>query len=87
MCVPANEIYRVILLSCVLTLLFITGDILPVSGTVFDLTQPTRLGDVLNNVTVDNIAMGYDHNYCIRGAPGVKKVARYCKYHTQEVQM
>lgn len=39
-----------------------TGNLLPVSGTLFDLRTPRILGDVINNVP--NYP-GYDHNYCI----------------------
>ena len=38
-----------------------SGEIAAVSGSVFDLRKPTRLGDVINTVP----GGGYDHNFCI----------------------
>lgn len=38
-----------------------TGNLLPVSNTVFDLQVPKVLGDVIHNVPGN----GYDHNFCI----------------------
>ena len=43
-----------------------TGDISPVLGTEFDLTQEVRLGNVINSVqgpTPDN--NGFDHNFVV----------------------
>ncbi|ELT90176.1 hypothetical protein CAPTEDRAFT_223938 [Capitella teleta] len=52
-----------------------TGEIAPVSGTIFDFTSSRRLGDVLHNVSVDNVTPGYDHNFCVRGATGRRRIA------------
>ncbi|CAH0556968.1 unnamed protein product [Brassicogethes aeneus] len=40
----------------------ITGKLLPVSGTAFDLRNPTVLGERINNIPGN---LGYDHNFCI----------------------
>lgn len=40
-----------------------TGNILPVTGTPLDFTQPTRIGDHINELPVD---MGFDHNYVLQ---------------------
>jgi aldose 1-epimerase len=41
-----------------------TGEILPVSGTVYDLRQQTVIAD-----RVAVLPKGYDHNYCVKGTP------------------
>ncbi len=50
------------------------GEIADVSGTVFDLRTPTRLGDVID----DNMLTlgGFDHNFCIRGPTGKRFAAK-----------
>jgi aldose 1-epimerase len=40
----------------------VTGEIVAVKGTAFDLTKETRLGDVIHNVPN---AKGFDHNFVI----------------------
>ena len=49
-----------------------TGTILPVDGTLYDLTSPACLGE---RNAPDAIAGGYDDNYVLPTAPGVKRVA------------
>lgn len=49
-----------------------TGDILPVQGTLYDLTAPACLGE---RNAPDAIAGGYDDNYVLPSMPGVKEVA------------
>jgi len=52
-----------------------TGDIVSVDATVFDLTKPTRLGDVLSNCPGgDN--NGFDHNFVVHGDDKLNKVCR-----------
>lgn len=53
-----------------------SGDIQSVNNTSFDFTRPRFLREVLQNVTIDNIKMGFDHTYCLRGAPGRRVAAR-----------
>lgn len=43
-----------------------------VDGTIFDLREPRRLGNVIHNVT----GGGYDHNFCVRGPTGKRLTAR-----------
>lgn len=40
-----------------------TGNILPVSGTPLDFTQPTRIGEHINSLPADG---GFDHNYVLQ---------------------
>jgi aldose 1-epimerase len=40
-----------------------TGNILPVTGTPLDFTQPTKIGGHINELPVD---MGFDHNYVLQ---------------------
>ena len=42
-----------------------TGEILPVAGTVFDLTRGVALGDVINTVPGSRDNTGFDHNFVI----------------------
>ena len=49
-----------------------TGAILPVAGTLYDLTSPACLGE---RNAPDAISGGYDDNYVLPTAPGVKRVA------------
>lgn len=49
-----------------------TGAILPVTGTLYDLTAPACLGE---RNAPDAIAGGYDDNYVLPTTPGVKRVA------------
>jgi len=46
-----------------------TGEIAPVQGTVFDLRQPTRLGDVLGSCPGGE-NNGFDHNFVVAGPAG-----------------
>jgi len=48
-----------------------TGDIAPLKGTPMDFTQPTRIGDRIDQLKKTG---GYDHNY-ILGEDGVMKLA------------
>lgn len=49
-----------------------TGTILPVAGTLYDLTSPACLGE---RNAPNAIAGGYDDNYVLPTAPGVKRAA------------
>lgn len=49
-----------------------TGAILPVTGTLYDLTAPACLGE---RNAPDAIAGGYDDNYVLPTTPGVKRAA------------
>ena len=49
-----------------------TGAIMPVTGTLYDLTQPAKLGE---RNAPGAIAGGYDDNYVLPAAPGIKKAA------------
>lgn len=40
----------------------LSGKFIPVTGTVFDLRVPTKMGDVINKIPN---SPGYDHNYCV----------------------
>ena len=51
-----------------------SGTLAPVSGTPFDLRNPTRLGDRLKSV---RNGKGYDTNFCVGGRTGnLTRVAR-----------
>ncbi|XP_060528094.1 galactose mutarotase-like isoform X2 [Cylas formicarius] len=54
-----------------------TGNLPPVSGTVFDLRVPKTLGDVINKVPN---AKGYDHNFCVTKASS-QELAFVAKAH------
>ena len=58
------------------TTLIPTGELAPVAGTPFDFTKPTRIGD---RIGVENEQLkragGYDHNWVLRGQPGVLRPA------------
>eukprot|EP00918_Siedleckia_nematoides_P031572 GHVU01068344.1.p1 GENE.GHVU01068344.1~~GHVU01068344.1.p1 ORF type:complete len:431 (-),score=46.01 GHVU01068344.1:159-1451(-) len=60
-----------------------TGEIKDVTSTVFDLREPTRLGDVIKNVTVKGD--GYDSNFCVRGPTGKRFAARISEPTTGRV--
>ncbi len=53
-----------------------TGSIMPVAHTPFDFSQPTKIGSRIN---ADNLqlqyGLGYDHNFVVRGTPGVLRIA------------
>ena len=49
-----------------------TGEIAPVSGSVFDLQEPQKLGEAIPKVVAAKC--GYDHNFCLE-RPGEKKLA------------
>ena len=49
-----------------------TGEIASVSGSVFDLQQPQKLGEVIPKVV--GAKCGYDHNFCLERS-GERKLA------------
>ncbi|MEX2401628.1 MAG: aldose epimerase family protein [Rhodothermales bacterium] len=53
-----------------------TGELRPVTGTPFDFTEPTPIGE---RIEADNrqleIAGGYDHNFVLNGSPGELRLA------------
>ncbi|MCR5427091.1 MAG: galactose mutarotase [Lachnospiraceae bacterium] len=52
-----------------------TGEIAPVAGTPMDLTSLTRVGDHIDDAFEQlTMAGGYDHNYCIDGWDGSKRL-------------
>ena len=51
----------------------VTGEILAVKGTAFDLSKETRLGNVIHNVPN---AKGFDHNFAIRSSSNDGRAAR-----------
>jgi len=52
-----------------------SGEVVPVSGTMFDLRQPVLLGDRIPKVPVEEgDKHGFDHNFCING-DGPKNLA------------
>ena len=51
-----------------------TGEILPVRGTPLDFTQPTRIGDRIDQFKPK--LSGYDHNYVLSGGEILKMAAR-----------
>ena len=51
------------------------GSIVPVTGSPFDLRESTRLGDRMDPDGMDL----YDHNFCVQGPTGKKRVARLGK--------
>jgi aldose 1-epimerase len=53
-----------------------TGEIAPVAGTPMDLTKLIRVGDHIDDDFEQlTMAGGYDHNYCIDGWDGTKRLA------------
>ncbi len=53
-----------------------TGKIEPVAGTPFDFNTPTLIGQRINNIDQQlKYGKGYDHNYALRKAAGLQKVA------------
>ncbi len=55
----------------------LAGTIADVAGTLYDLRQSTRLGDVIDNVVVGNDGVaGFDNNFVITGPTGKKLAAR-----------
>jgi len=51
-----------------------TGEILPLKGTLMDFSQPTRIGDRIQQLKPK--MSGYDHNYILGGGKGLKLAAR-----------
>ena len=51
-----------------------TGEILPLKGTLMDFSQPTRIGDRIQQLKPK--MSGYDHNYILGSAKGLKMAAR-----------
>ena len=51
-----------------------TGEILPLKGTVMDFSQPTRIGDRIDQLKPK--LNGYDHNYILAEGKGLKPAAR-----------
>ena len=47
-----------------------TGAYAPVAGTPLDFTSETRIGDRIGSLD-DTAAIGYDHNYVLRGGRGI----------------
>ncbi len=57
-----------------------TGELAAVKGTPLDLTAPTRIGDHIDDDFEQlTMAGGYDHNFCIRGWDGTKRLAATVK--------
>jgi len=53
-----------------------TGKLAPVAGTPFDFTHPTVIGDRIDAPNEQlKFAGGYDHNWVVRGTPGVLRPA------------
>ena len=67
-----------------------TGELKSVAGTFFDLRQPTRIGDHIDDFSDDQLKAGggYDHNFCLDGeglreavvleSPETGRVMRVC---------
>lgn len=55
-------------------IVLLPGEILSVSGSVFDLRNTTRLGDVIVHVFNDTKNPGFDHNFVVEGS-GMRQVA------------
>ncbi len=53
---------------------FHSGELRDVTGSIFDLRQPTLLGDVIPQMSETR---GYDHNFVLRGPTGKRLAARY----------
>lgn len=51
-----------------------TGEILPLKGTLMDFSQPTRIGDRIQQLKPK--MSGYDHNYILGNGTGLKMAAR-----------
>lgn len=51
-----------------------TGEILPLKGTLMDFSQPTRIGDRIDQMKAKT--SGYDHNYVLGSGKGLKMAAR-----------
>jgi aldose 1-epimerase len=51
-----------------------TGEILPLKGTLMDFSQPTRIGDRIQQLKPK--MSGYDHNYILGSGKGLKMAAR-----------
>src|SRR5436190_3987152 len=51
-----------------------TGDIRPLQGTVMDFSQPTRMGDGIDQLKPN--LNGYDHNYILGDGHDMKMAAR-----------
>jgi aldose 1-epimerase len=51
-----------------------TGEILPLKGTLMDFSQPTRIGDRIQQLKPK--MNGYDHNYILGGSQRMKMAAR-----------
>lgn len=54
--------------------LIATGEILPLKGTLMDFSQPTRIGDRIEQLKPK--MNGYDHNYILGGSHSMKLAAR-----------
>ncbi|WP_312694018.1 aldose epimerase family protein [Caproiciproducens sp.] len=53
-----------------------TGELTPVAGTPYDFNKPKTIGqDIKANDALLRSCGGYDHNFVIRGADGIKKAA------------
>ncbi len=54
-----------------------TGEVAPVSGTPLDFTTPQRIGARIgSSFQAIRYGQGYDHNFVLRGGPGLKTAAR-----------
>jgi aldose 1-epimerase len=51
-----------------------TGEIMPLKGTLMDFSQPTRIGDRIQQLKPK--MSGYDHNYILGSGKGLKMAAR-----------
>ena len=54
--------------------LIVTGEILPLKGTLMDFNQPTRIGDRIEQLKPK--MAGYDYNYILGEGNGIKMAAR-----------
>jgi aldose 1-epimerase len=59
-----------------------TGEIARAAGTVFDFTEPKRIGDDINSGKIN----GYDHNF-ILGEPGVMRKAAVAAHSASGIEM
>lgn len=54
-----------------------TGEVRPVAGTPFDFRAPAAIGARIGDADDQlRIGQGYDHNFMLRGGPGLKHAAR-----------
>lgn len=57
-----------------------TGDLLSVEGTAFDFTHAKAIGQDIHSGDPRIVAaQGYDHNYVLSAAPGIRRAARVCE--------